>query len=736
MSSLQRPYSLLKPANNVANETNVQVITNPGLFDLDMLKGSGPLVIDWETTGLDMIDPDFRAVGLGFADKHYPHGVYLSVRNVNESFMKLLIKRLCARELIAHNVTYDAAVLERLCRDYGMPSTLSPDWPWHADTVSLYFHLSQHEWQGQRYSLKQAQIDVLGWETRGDVELDAWLTENGLKKGDMHRAPDEILGHYGCLDAQSTWQLYEHLVPQVKEFPDTWHFITQEEIKYHYRSIVEMRFVGIKIDKQRLELYQDSKSKEAELILAELQQDSEATPWIEARSDKYEMEFMESEPERLTKTGKTAVRWTKWEAKRLEFDRYAWLNFNSKQQLRELFYGYLYSHGPVQPVVGFQGEQRSDNAGRLLWKVSILGPNNTVIEHEWFSKTPEVPVSKELLPKLGPVGKALHSYNTINKLQGYVSSMLDSLRDGIHHGSLRPLGTMTGRCAGNSYNEVDGVVSKVNLQQLPKDRGYLECLIARPGNVFVDADVTSLEPVVLAELSQCPAYMTLYGPDAKANDIYLFVAANTAALGPRITKYGYDPNNPTPEAISITKKKSKSDRDIAKVFHLSSGYGAGAKKIFKTLKSQGVAITIDQAEEMFADYWKLFKRVTEYTKELASERADNGGWFLDGIGNPVTIGKWKEKDILNSCIQGTGHRILVKHIANVMKLRDERQIPFDMVMPDYHDELVVECAKGNESRVMSLFNDAERLTNKQLGGKVYFKIEPEVCKDFADFKCE
>lgn len=1050
MNRIQRPYSLLKPAELTIGPTTV--IEEPTIWDLGLLKDHGPLVIDFETTGLDVIDPGFQVVGMGFADSSCPNGVYFSFKNnPNKSFMKGLLAKLCRRQLIAHNVCYDAAVLERLCRDYEMPSTLSPDWPWYLDTISLYFHLSQHEWQGQSYSLKNAQVDVLGWDSRGDEELVSWLKLNGFSKNEMWRVPDDILGHYGCLDAQSTWQLYSHLAPQIeKPFPDTWNFIINEEIKYHYRAIVEMRFRGIWVDEAGLQEYAADVTADAEQIIAFLTHDSEATPWIESRSEKYEMMFAAKEPPKLTKTGKVSVRWQKWNDKLATFNRYEWLNFNSKQQLRELFYGALYSHTEVKPVLSFSGEQRTTKAGLPMWTTTIQGPNER-IEHEWFSAKPEVPISKELLPKLGMAGKALHEYNRLTKLLGYVHSMLDSLRDGIHHGSLRPLGTMTGRCAGNSYNLVDGVESKVNLQQLPKDYGYLKCLKARPDHVLVDADVCyhpeteiltkrgwktfdklnkqdyvmqvnhktlegsfikpsriiwkdydgalytvgnrrgslsvtsghkmlyvgqrhktrkdkenlrwqgpvdegipssgchlataiqsndgkrypvheiwmacmlqadgslnkkatknkayrievskprkrekieellcrkgitkpprkgqnlesetwygvrfnsdlltekflnltnicrsqrdtvfealafwdgsvegrrcmftttnqkqaeevqtyfvtagyeasikykkrpkkehkdyyivtinkndririrpeidqkaepykgkvgcvtveagfvlvrhkgqcfvsgncALEPGVLAELSQCPEYMKLYGPNAKPNDIYLFVASKTQALGERVRKYGYDPDSPTPEAIQATKKNAKKDRSIAKVFHLASGYGAGAGKIFKTLQSQGVTdITFDMAKQMHSDYWQLFKRVKEFEQELLDERKDNGGWFLDGLGNPVTVGKWKEIDTLNTNIQGTGHRILVKHIANVMKLRDKHNISFHMTIPDFHDEVTVECHESVKDEVVALFNEAEQLTNKQLGGMVYFKIEPEVCYTFADFKCE
>jgi len=556
------------------------------------------------------------------------------------------------------------------------------------------------------------------------VKLDAWLSEHNLGKGDMWRAPDEILGEYGCYDVQSTYQLFEHLLPQLEQFPDAVQFISEVEVPYHYRAIVEMRFAGMQMDVPRLSKLQESLQTEVDAFRSQFINHELVTPWVYAIDNLKIEELRESQPPKHTKTGKVAARWTKWREKLDDYTRASWVNTNSKAQLRDLFFNHLYRHGPVEPVIGYDGSQRAFKNGKLMWEVDLFVEGKK-IAHEWASKTSDVPVDKEVLGKLGEVGAMLLEYNKKNKLLGYVKGMAESLVDGIHHGQIRPLGTMTGRAAG---------AGGINLQQIPKDPEYLECFIAREGHTLIDADVTALEPCVLAELSECPSYMKLYGPGAKPNDVYLFGMSNMRIFKDKLRAWGYDADNPDKAAIEYIKENHKKVRGIGKVTHLSAGYGAGPQKIWKTLVAQGIDISLEDTKEIHADYWELYKRVKEYEQELLSERENNGGYVIDGIGMPVTIGKFKKKDILNSLIQGCGHRILVRHIANVMKLRDKSGLDFKFWIADIHDQTTIETPTHLTQAVLELFREAEDLTNAGLGGIINLKIEPEAAQNFAPFK--
>lgn len=277
----------------------------------------------------------------------------------------------------------------------------------------------------------------------------------------------------------------------------------------------------------------------------------------------------------------------------------------------------------------------------------------------------------------------------------------------------------------------------VNIQQLPKARDYLDCLKPRPGHVFIQMDVDALEPVVLAELSEDEAMMNLYGPDAKPNDIYLYVGASIPALRDEVCAYGYDPLNPTAESIAITKKKAKRIRSICKVIHLSAGYGAGAKKIHETLVQSGVEITLQEVKELHKAYWALFGGVTAYQNKLKNEYAMNGGWFINGRGMPISVAGHLEKDILNRCIQSTGHFNLLTYLKHLEVLRNGNQrIKLVPIVCDFHDECIYEVPEKQAKLTLNLFRRAWSLTNEELGGIIPLSGEPEICYSFSDFKVE
>lgn len=120
-----------------------------------------------------------------------------------------------------------------------------------------------------------------------------------------------------------------------------------------------------------------------------------------------------------------------------------------------------------------------------------------------LTPTGNLKLDKKILPKLGTAGQLLTEYNRIQKELGYVNAMLKQSEGDIHHTQLRVEGTKTGRCAGTGG---------LNCQQLPKSKGYLDCLIPKEGYVFIQMDINSLEAVVVAELSECPSYLSLYNP--------------------------------------------------------------------------------------------------------------------------------------------------------------------------------------------------------------------------------
>jgi hypothetical protein len=473
---------------------------------LRKLSPSSDVVIDFETTGLDVLEPGFRPVGLGIACEEYPDGIYCPIDPDMESYEVLL--HLCEFNLIAHNVSYDARVLEQYLRanypDY-KPMSL---FPWKTDTYLMFKALSTEGYAGQRWSLKDAQKSVLGWAETNEVELDEWLVENGYTKtkdkpdkGMMWMAPHDILGKYCGLDAQSTWALYKYFTSYYSMFPDMKDMI-EKELMVLTEFEIEEFFHGLYVDKDLLDTRIDGVEEAMAGLLKEFYQNSEATDWIDRYNASKRFDIECAEPPQFTKTGKVTARYTKWQEKVAIAETTNFFNPNSKDQLAWLFYDCLFKTSPIREEYNWRGDRS------FKFDIAIDGTNWTTVEG---TSTGKRKIDKKILPKLGKAGKILTRYNELNKLLGYMTKMQESLREGIHNTQLRMYGTLTGRCSGTGG---------VNIQQLPKARDYLDCLKPRPGHVFIQMDVDALEPVVLEEQS-----------------LMIFIYMSEHPFQPSVTKY-------------------------------------------------------------------------------------------------------------------------------------------------------------------------------------------------------
>ena len=215
-------------------------------------------------------------------------------------------------------------------------------------------------------------------------------------------------------------------------------------------------------------------------------------------------------------------------------------------------------------------------------------------------------------------------------------------------------------------------------------------------------------------------------------DPYLFVASKIPQFAEQVKEAGYDPENPTNEGTRNAKKTCKRIRSICKVIHLSAGYGAGAFKIWKTLEEQGINITLEEVTEIREMYWRVFQGVIDFGDKLRREWMANKGYYLDGLGIPVSLSNNYEKDIVNRCIQGTGHRILVRYLYHLRNLQP-KAVP---VVADLHDETIWQCKKEDKQDVINTFKKAWEITNEELGGIIPLYGEPEEHHNFSGFKCE
>lgn len=272
------------------------------------------------------------------------------------------------------------------------------------------------------------------------------------------------------------------------------------------------------------------------------------------------------------------------------------------------------------------------------------------------------------------------------------------------------------------------------LLQFPKTKGFFGGFVADPGHQLVGLDFTALEPHITAYLSRDKRMLQLYGPGAKYNDIYLFYGSATPMYGAKFRELGYDPDNPTKEAIKLVKSQCGTERQVCKSLVLMFNYGGGPAKALSTLHTAGFTnLTIDDTREFHRTYWQFFSGIKLLGERLRVELRKNGGWILGIKGQPITIPKphkyWDEtqqqyvtidysKDIVNRLVQSSGSIINKRFIWHINNLRLNRGVPMTPFIPDYHDASYWQVEESAVDQAKQVFVDAMTLINDDLGWDV------------------
>lgn len=722
---MSNPYSLLRPVKtNKPPREAVQLIAMHSYEQIKAIIDSMEdlIALDIETKGNKVHDPDSEVIGVGLADSK---SIYYFMTKDHVGYNDLL-ELLKGKTLFGFNINFDAGYLHRdYCQLTSQPiSGYGLNWHnWKYDVYGLFKQLSNEGWAGQEWNLKSAQIDLLGWDAKGNVELNKWLVDNNYytstsieKKEDyvyrkdlsrwcradmskMYLAPSEIVGYYCGLDAASTYILLTDIfMPAVERLPELaqdnfWFYHTElfiTNVKWH----IEQQLKGIKVNKTALQEYTKILAEEIKQAEYEFMQHKDVRPHIDEWNKLFIEKNLGRPPAEFTKAGKPSKNYINWLAKKEKLSFGDHFNMNSGAQRQWLFYERL-----GYPVILYteKGNPAVDKKALLAW---------------------------------GEVGQILKRNNDKTKELGYVNSCIDMLEassDGLIHPQYRMPGTLTCRIAG---------AGSFNIQQQPKSKGYLKEWVPNEGMVWIDADVESLEAVVLAELSKDKTMRYLYDPSSPKNDIYLYVGSFLPGIGDAIKAAGYNPEHPTIEGITSAKKLAKRERQIAKVCVLGFQYGMGPKKLRMTLRLEGVELTEDDAFKIYLAYWELFSGIKQFNAHLEGEWRKRGGWVYNGIGRPITVYEPYLRDINNRVVQSTGHDILMYVNYELYKIREEQQIDFWPIIIDWHDASLVECQESDKERVLSLFNEAYKRTNGWLKGDLTIRTKPQVVHNLAESKCE
>lgn len=542
--------------------------------------------------------------------------------------------------------------------------------------------------------------------------------------GEMYRAPAEVMGIYSCLDAEACWLLWhEVLKPAAAPFQYLQEYLA-EYPDYIY-LLIRQKHRGMLVNRKKLEEYRDVLRSEIHASTRSLFTSPLVEPHIRAFNGevvalheskepgkylKASLPDSRKEPHRLTKKGTVNRAWLAWDEKQRQPPVLSktWLNWGAKRVELEGANHFNVNSGDDKRWLLFE---------RLGYKP--VG----------FTDSGLASTDYDAMLGFGEVGKLFNDIADKEKLAQFCDQILGLLwtDDTLHPGFLTP-GTLTGRLSGK----------KPNIQQMPKDLRLLACFQARPGYKLITCDVVSLENYVMAELSRDASLWELYGPDARPGQCaYLFNAAHLPVVGPRIRAKGYNPRTAMPSDTKKAKAESKPERAIGKVITLSANYGAGASKMHETMKLQGAEVTLEEAQQMHAAFWQLYKGIKDWERELQRQYRKNRGWVLNGVGRPLPVSSDYIKDLVNRVCQSTGHDAFIKKLMLTVGELDAAGLDWHPWIADLHDCEIYEVRDKDVAAAIPIIEKlAYDKLNAWLGGAIPLKGEAKVCDTWSHDKIE
>jgi DNA polymerase I-like protein with 3'-5' exonuclease and polymerase domains len=240
---------------------------------------------------------------------------------------------------------------------------------------------------------------------------------------------------------------------------------------------------------------------------------------------------------------------------------------------------------------------------------------------------------------------------------------------------------------------------------------------------------------MLTIASQDAGMLAVYGEGRPANDMYIFVGSQIPKFGEPMLALGYDPYNPTPEAIKACKMQHKKLRGISKTTCLAANYGAQVRKIAQTFRLQGIEMTMEEVQNIFDAYWKLFGGVRDYEAWL-KQTYRALGYVIGPLGIPITFCDETIRLAINKTIQTSSHIVTQMSIYILDKVLKERKIAWAPFILDFHDECIFTVAKTDREAAMLAVTEVETRLQDLLKSPIKFKLSPDSGSNLAQFKIE
>ena len=243
------------------------------------------------------------------------------------------------------------------------------------------------------------------------------------------------------------------------------------------------------------------------------------------------------------------------------------------------------------------------------------------------------------------------------------------------------IGTSTGRVASGSKGEAP------NAQNLPES--HRKFFVAPEGRMFVGADYSQIEVRVLAKMLYEERLLKIYGrpeDDVPSGDVYLATAAHMLDVDPD----------------EVTKEQ----RNLAKAIVLGMNYGLNTKGLpYYAFTKLGIEdMSKDEAEEYVEAFYNLYPKIEAYHDDVLTKLDEVGSVDQRTMTGRLRAEITNRNEAINAPIQGTAADILKR--AMTLLYRGLKLTPTAYIVASIHDELLVECDQADAEYVAGVLERA------------------------------
>lgn len=655
---------------------------------------------DTETTGLT---EEAIVIGYSFCAEedlaYYVITAYWDVENKtmvelpNRAETVDLFESLRGKALVAHNGVFDCAMIHR---NYGVSLIESL----YCDTMIMSHLLDEN----RRCGLKELGANFYGEEAKAEqAAMKESVERNGgsLTKVnyELYKADADLIAKYGAQDTILTFLLFWEFSDELKK-EKLEDFFYDESMPLLRGPTYQLNTTGLKVDTKKLaEL---KKKLEVEILELQALIAHEVAPLVKDAypGDKKTNHFNINSGAQL-----------------------AWLLF---KRLDNMFPKLGDSGREIAKALEIKVPYTDADRRRFIRQMS------TYVGHEWSPKKKVrdwwtyCSVDSAVLKGFSTKYRWVHALLQLKKTQKILSTYVEGILEGTRYGIIRPSflqhGTTSGRYSSRNPN----------FQNLPKkDTRIKECIVSRPGKVFVGADYSQLEPRVFASRSQDPTLMACF---ESGQDFYALIGCPIFGITDCSLVKG------APDSFEMLYPAL---RDKAKVVALATPYGRTARQ-----QASVMGISEEESQDLIDSYFNTYPLVLA-SMEQAYDTVKKHGVIYNSYGRPRRIPEAKKirakygnlshgnlpyeaRTLLNLAynagIQGDAGCIMNRSSIALYEALKIEGIDAPIVI-QVHDFLAVECEEALAGRVAEILKDC--LENTVVLKGVKLEAKPKIGVNLA-----